>query len=152
VMSRSSLEPHLDGLRGELWLRGGKGEEARRLLKDVQRRIRAIPGPDAWVVALFRLEAFARAAREAGDWQLAAYTAEQMRDHDPAYGGTHYALARVAEHGGDREAARKAYEAALAHWPQADADHSTAADARARLASLSALTTPAGGQRDLTRW
>jgi tetratricopeptide (TPR) repeat protein len=147
MVSRTSVEAHVDGLRGELWLRTGKREEAARLLKDVQRRVRAIPGPDAWVTALFRLESIAFAAREAGDWELAAHTAEQMRDHDAAYGGTHYALGLVAEHGGDREAARRAYATALEHWKDGDRDHPALADAQARLAVLTGVAARASGDR-----
>ena len=57
---------------------------------------RALPGPDAWTQSLFRLEAMARAARDVGDWPLAARMAQLMLEHDPAYAGTHYALALVA--------------------------------------------------------
>ena len=119
-VSRSSVEPYVLGLRGETLLRKGEGAKARELLKDVQKRIRAVPGPDAWTEALFRLEDIARAARSAGDWELAAYTAEQMRDHDAAYAGTHYALAMVAENAGDAAKARAGYEEAVRLWGRAD--------------------------------
>jgi tetratricopeptide (TPR) repeat protein len=132
-VTRSGLDPYVDGLRGELLLKRGQFEEARTLLKDVQRRIRAVPGPDAWTEALFRLEAIARAARVAGDWELAAYTAEQMRDHDAAYAGTHYALALVAEKRGEAEAARRAFAAAVDLWRGADPDLPELTDARRRL-------------------
>jgi tetratricopeptide (TPR) repeat protein len=147
AVSRSSVEAHVDGLRGELWLRTGRRDEAARLLKDVQRRIRAIPGPDAWVTALFRLESIAFAARRAGDWELAAYTAEQMREHDAAYGGTQYALGLVAEHEGDRETARRAYATALEHWKDGDRDHPTLAEAQARLSALSSVAARTSGDR-----
>jgi hypothetical protein len=79
--------------------RQGRGPEARRALEDVARTLRSIPGPNAWIQALFRLEAIARVAREAGDSELAERMAGQMLEHDPAYGGSHLAL--VAEHRGD---------------------------------------------------
>ena len=69
------------------------------------RRGRA-PGPDAWAQTLFTIEAIARAAREAGDWELAAWAARQMLEHDPNYAGSHDALALVAEHRGDAQTAR----------------------------------------------
>ena len=115
-VSRSSVEPYVLGLKGEVLLRKRRARTARALLKDVQQRIRAVPGPDAWTEALFRLEDIARAAREAGDWELAAYTAEQMREHDPAYGGTQYALGRVAEKDGDAADAQAAYDEAVRLW------------------------------------
>jgi tetratricopeptide (TPR) repeat protein len=142
-VSRTSVEPYVMGLRGEVLLRKGRRAEARLLLKDVQNRIRAVPGPDAWTEALFRLEEIARAARAAGDWDLAAYTAEQMADHDAAYGGTHYALGRVAEHAGDAARARAAYGEAVRLWSRADRDLPELADARMRRDALARMAGPA---------
>ncbi len=122
MVIRSSLEPYVEGLRAEIYLRSGKMKEGREILKEVMRKLRAVPGPDAWSQGLFRLEAIARTAREVGDWELAEYAARQMLDHDSAYAGTHYALALVAEHKRDRAAARKAYAAAEKYWRNADAD------------------------------
>ena len=145
-VSRSSVEPYVMGLRGEVLLRRGQRAEARALLKDVQQRIRAVPGPDAWTEALFRLEEIARAARAAGDWDLAAYTADQMRDHDAAYGGTHYALGRVAEHRGDAGRARAAYDEAVHLWSGADAELPELREARARREALTrSPALPAAG-------
>jgi tetratricopeptide (TPR) repeat protein len=135
-VGRSSVEPYVLGLRGEILLRRGERDKARELLKDVQKRIRAVPGPDAWTEALFRLEEIARAARDAGDWELAAYTAEQMRDHDPAYGGTHYALGRVAEQAGNGAQARAAYDEAVRLWRSADPDLPELRQAKARRDAL----------------
>ncbi|HJQ70101.1 MAG TPA: tetratricopeptide repeat protein [Blastocatellia bacterium] len=121
-ITKTTLEPYAEGLRAEIYLRSGKMKEGREILKEVMRRLRAVPGPDAWSQGLFRLEAIARAAREVGDWELAEYAARQMLDHDPAYAGTHYALALVAEHKRDKAAARKAYAAAEKYWRNADRD------------------------------
>jgi hypothetical protein len=96
TVTRRAVEPWVDTLRGEILLRDGKAAEGRALLQDVQKRLRAIPGPDAWIQALFRLEGIARVAREAGDWELAAYTADQMIEHDTSYAGSHAAQAAVA--------------------------------------------------------
>ncbi len=131
-LNASSIAPYLNGLRGEILLRSGKGAEARPILKEVERSIRAVPGPDAWSQALFRLEAIAKAAREAGDWELAEYTTGQMMEHDAAYAGTHYALALVEEHKGNRAAARQSFAKAEGYWRRADADLPELADARKR--------------------
>jgi tetratricopeptide (TPR) repeat protein len=141
--SRAFVEPYVDAARGELLLRTGERDAARTLLKEVQARIRAIPGPDAWMEALFRLEEIARLAREVGDWELAEYTAGQMREHDAAYAGTHYALGLVAEHQGDRSAARQAFAEAVRLWAKADSDLPELREARARGA---ALAPAAGGE------
>jgi tetratricopeptide (TPR) repeat protein len=140
--ARSWVEPYVDAARGELLLRTGARDEGRALLKDVQARIRAVPGPDAWMEALFRLEEIARLGREVGDWELAEYTAGQMREHDAAYAGTHYALGLVAEHKGDRAAAQQAFAEAVRLWAKADSDLPELREARAREA---ALATPATG-------
>jgi tetratricopeptide (TPR) repeat protein len=120
-ISRASVVPYVDTLRGEMMLRDGK-PEGRALLMDVERRLRALPGPDAWIQALFRLESIARTARDVGDWELAESTAREMLDHDAAYGGSHLALALAAQHRGDREAAARAFAAASRYWRDADGD------------------------------
>ena len=122
TVTRRAVEPWVDTLRGEILLREGKGAEGRALLKDVQTRLRAIPGPDAWIQALFRLEGIARVARDAGDWELAAYTADQMIEHDSAYAGAHAAQAAVARHAGDAARAEREMDAARRAWAQADPD------------------------------
>ena len=101
-------------------LRAGKIDEARTILKKVAADIRAVIGPDAWSQALFRLEAMAHTARDAGDWELAGFMAEQMLAHDSAYAGTHYALALVAKHKGDAAAAQTHSTAAEKLWNNAD--------------------------------
>lgn len=122
VPNRTAVEGLVEGLRGELLLRTGKAEEGRAVLMEAQRALRAVPGPDAWTQALFRLESMARSARDAGDWQLAEYTARQMLDHDPAYGGSHYALALVLRHSGDADGAARELAAARNAWRDADGD------------------------------
>jgi len=132
TVSRGQVLPYVATLRGEIRLRSAQREEGRALLEDVERTLRGIPGPDAWIQALFRLEAIARTAREVGDWDLAEYTARQMLDHDSAYAGSHLALALVARHGGDAATAGREFAAAERYWPDADPDLPELAEARAR--------------------
>jgi tetratricopeptide (TPR) repeat protein len=122
AVARASADPWVEVLRGEILLRTGAAEEGRRVLKDALRAVRALPGPDAWIQALFRLELIARAARDVGDWELAEYSAGQMIDHDPSYAGSHLALALVAAHGGRPADASRALEAAEGFWKDADRD------------------------------
>ena len=100
IPNRAVVEGWVVALRGELQ-RTGRTDEGRAVLEEAQRTLRAAPGPDAWIQALFRLETMARSAREASDWQLADYTARQMLDHDASYGGSHLALAIALDHQGD---------------------------------------------------
>ena len=72
----------------------------------------------------------ARASREAGDWMLAARMAGLMNEHDPAYAGTHYALALSAEHDGNLPTAKREFGLALAAWAGADPDLPEVATAR----------------------
>jgi len=110
----------LKALQGEFFLRTGKRDQARPLLEQVAREVRAAPGPDAWTQALFTLEAIARAAREAGDWDLARWAAAEMVDHDAQYAGSHLALALVAEHAGDTKTAAAERSLVEQGWRNAD--------------------------------
>jgi hypothetical protein len=132
AVPRNSVLPYVDALRAETLLRESKLEEGRALMMDVEARLRALPGPDAWTQALFRLEAFARVARDVGDWELADHTARQMIEHDAAYGGSHLALALVARQRGQLDLAQ--HEAAMArkYWQDADPDMKELAELRDR--------------------
>ncbi len=114
------VAPLLQLLQGEFFLRTGQRGKGRAMLDEVIRKMRAAPGPDAWTQALFAFEAIARAAREAGDWEYSARAAKEMFEHDPAYAGTHYALALVAEHAGDARTARAEFALAEKYWSKAD--------------------------------
>jgi tetratricopeptide (TPR) repeat protein len=119
---RSAVEPWVDALHGEMLLRDGKSEEARTVLKGVIQALRSTPGPDAWSQGLFRLESMARSAMDVGDWEFAEYVAAQMIDHDAAYGGSHYATARVLQHKGDAAGALREIDTAKRYWKDADRD------------------------------
>jgi tetratricopeptide (TPR) repeat protein len=110
----------LQALQGEFFLRTGQRDKGRAALQEVAKKARALPGPDAWTQTLFTLEAIARAAREVGDWDFAAWAAGQMREHDPNYAGTHYALALVAEHNGDTRTAAAERTLVEKYWKNAD--------------------------------
>ena len=112
----------LQALQGEFNLRTAERAKGRELFEEVAKRMRAAPGPDPWMQALFQLEAMARAAREVGDWELAGRMARQMLDHDSAYAGSHFALGLVAEHDGDGATAQAEFALALKYWAQADPD------------------------------
>ncbi len=114
--------PYAGALRAEILLRGEKRAEGEQLMKEIEQRIRATPGPDAWSQTLFQLESIARIAREIGAWELAEFTARQMIEQDPAYAGGHYELALVAEHRGDAAVAREEFATAEKFWSKADSD------------------------------
>ena len=116
-----------------IFLRTGQRDKGRAMLKAVAGRLRAAPGPDNWAQTLFTLESMARAAREAEDWDLASWAAEQMFEHDAGYAGTHYALALVAEHNRQADRARTAFEQAVELWRQADPGLPELGDARKRV-------------------
>ncbi|MGH9349210.1 MAG: hypothetical protein ACRD26_18300, partial [Vicinamibacterales bacterium] len=132
----SLAAPHLQALQAEFFLRTGRLDAAIAAFREARRKMRALPGPDGWSQALFRLESIGRAAVDAAAWDLAAETAADMRAHDPAYGGTQYLLALVAERAGDRGTAVTHLEHAVHAWRDADADFTDLARARARLAGI----------------
>lgn len=112
----------LEALQGEFLLRTAQREKGRQAMERAAQKWRSLPGPDAWAQALFRLEALFRAARDVGDWELAASMAKQMMDHDPRYAGSHLAAGLVAEHASDLPAARAAFAQAAKLWAGADPD------------------------------
>jgi tetratricopeptide (TPR) repeat protein len=112
----------LEALQGEFLLRTGDRAKGRQVMERAAQKWRGLPGPDAWSQALFRLEAMARAARDAGDWTFAARCAQLMLEHDPNYAGTHFALGLVAHHDGNSATARREFALAEKAWASADKD------------------------------
>lgn len=111
----------LEALQGEFLLRTAQRDKGRAVMERAAQKLRALPGPDAWTQSIFRLEAMARAAREVGDWLLAGRMAGLMNEHDPAYAGTHYALALVAAHDGNAATAKREFALGDTAWAGADA-------------------------------
>ena len=97
-------------------------DKVRPAFEEAARKARLQSGPDNFIQTLFTLEAMARAAREAGEWDLAGWAARQMTAHDPNYAGSHYALALVAQHAGDQKTAAAELALAGKYWSMADAD------------------------------
>jgi tetratricopeptide (TPR) repeat protein len=120
--THSMVKPWVDALAGELLLRAGKNEDGRKLLKEVIKALRTAVGPDAWSQGLFRLEAMARNAIAAKDWEFAEYVANQMLEHDAAYGGSRYSMALVLAHKGDSTGALRELQLARHYWLDADSD------------------------------
>jgi tetratricopeptide (TPR) repeat protein len=114
--------PYPSVLRGEIFLRESRKQEAEGLLTDVQKSILAMPGPDAWSGATFQLETMAQSARAAGDWELAGLTAKNMIEHNPSYAGGYYAMALVAAQSKDQAAESRLFVTARKLWARADAD------------------------------
>src|SRR5262249_26450565 len=117
-----TLVPEFQLTQGEYLLRGGEAAKGRAMVLDAVPKLRPQSGPDVWAQAVFSMEGAARTARELGDWELAAALADEMRGYDPAYAGTQYALAQVAEQRGDRKTARGLYENAALRWAKGDPD------------------------------
>ncbi len=122
--------PYVEGLRGELFLSHGDATQATALFKQMEPAMRTLSGPDAWTETLFWLEYVFNAARKAGAWELAEFTAQQMLVHDPYFGGTQFALALVAEHKGDAASAQRGFAEALRAWSHADPDFPALAELR----------------------
>ncbi len=129
------LLPELELVQGEMLLRKGQPEKGRAMLRDGVSKLRGDPSADRWTQNLLRVEAVETLGRDLGDWTLAGDVARQMGEFALGYAGTHYALAKAAEHAGNAEAARQEYHAAISGWSAADADFSLLSDARHRLAA-----------------
>ena len=112
--------PYPAALQGAILLRQNRAKEGEEIIVKVQDSLVAMPGPDAWIAAVFALESIARDTREAGDWDLARFTAEKMIQQDPYYAGGHFALGLVAEHAGETAGARPMFAEADKLWSQGD--------------------------------
>jgi tetratricopeptide (TPR) repeat protein len=123
-------------LNAEILLRQGQVEKSNTLLRGIEKKIRAVPGPDSWNEALFQLDSIASIAREAGDWDLAEFTAHQIIEHDPSYAGGYYALGLTYEHRGEQAAAREQFVQAEKSWSKADAEMPELVQVRQKIAVL----------------
>jgi tetratricopeptide (TPR) repeat protein len=122
-------------LNAEILLRRGQVEKSNILHRDIEKKIRAVPGPDSWSEALFQLDSIASMARDAGDWDLAEFTAHQIIEHDPSYAGGYYALGLIYEHRGEQVAAREQFAHAEKSWSKADAEMPELVQLRQKLAA-----------------
>src|SRR6266480_1687191 len=114
--------PYPTTLRTDILLQEKNTTEGEPLAMNVAKSVLAMPGPDAWMAALFELESMAQSARNAGDWELAGFIAQQMILHNPNYAGGHFAYGLAAEHDGRSAEARQALTAAEKLWGKADRD------------------------------
>jgi len=114
--------PYPTVLRAQILLRENHTEEAESLLTDVEKSILSMPGPDAWSSSTFELETIAQGAREAGDWNLASFTARNIIEHNPNYAGGYYAMALVAQHAKDSATESQLLASAKKFWSKADPD------------------------------
>lgn len=112
--------PTVGQLRAEILLEEKKWDEGNALMDQIEQKIAAVQGPDAWSEALFELESIAQTARNTGDWELAESTARRMIDHDPTYAGGYYALGLVAEHKNDAATAQQQFAKGDKLWSSAD--------------------------------
>lgn len=128
--------PYVEGLRCEILLKQGQIAQGAQLLEKLEPQMRLLSGPDEWMETLFWLEDIFKVASASNAWDLADFTAAQMAQHDIHYGGTHYALAIVADHKGDTSGARAEFTKAERAWSHADQDFPPLADARKKLAGI----------------
>jgi tetratricopeptide (TPR) repeat protein len=126
------VAPDLEVLQGEFFLRTGQAEKGRAMLDEIIRRLRESTGPDTWAQTLFTIEGIARAARQASDWEFAAFAARQLAAQDARYAGAHYALGLVAEHNGETRTAQTEFALAEKAWSKADPDLAELRDIRSR--------------------
>jgi tetratricopeptide (TPR) repeat protein len=112
--------PTVGQLHAEILLREKKWDEGNALMKQIEQKIAAVQGPDAWSEALFELESIAHTALKVGDWDLAEHTARMMIQHDPTYAGGYYVLGDVADHRGDASTAQQQFAVGDKLWSKAD--------------------------------
>ncbi len=117
-----AASPYLDLLKLALMLGRGSLADAPALVERISQYTRRSTSADSWSQGLFRVEVLSNLARETSQWSIAEDLAGLMLAVDPYYGGSHYAKALVAEHGGDRTTAAQESDAAKRYWNHADVD------------------------------
>jgi tetratricopeptide (TPR) repeat protein len=137
-----TLLPAFELVQGEFLLRTERRAEGRAMLLDAATKLGAETGPDAWTETLFDLEHAAARARDLSEWDLAGDLAKAMRSQAESYGGTAYALGRVAENRGQTAEAVRHYRDAVDSWHEGDADFGGLVDARRRLSALASPAPP----------
>jgi tetratricopeptide (TPR) repeat protein len=133
--SAAAQLPDAGVLNAEIMLSQGHTEKSNAVFRDIEKKIRSVPGPDSWSEALFQLDSIARIARDAGDWELAEFTAHEMIEHDPSYAGGYYALGLVDAHRGLQSSAREQLAQAEKLWSKADPELPELAQIRQKLAA-----------------
>lgn len=128
--------PYPAALKAAILLRENRTKEGEGIYVGVAHSALAMPGPDGWISAIFLLESIARDARDADDWPLAEYIAEEMIQHNPSYAGGHFAMGMVAEHRGETDGAREMFGEAERRWIHADRDLPDLNATRQKLSSL----------------
>jgi tetratricopeptide (TPR) repeat protein len=109
-------------MQSEFLLRTNQRDRGEPMLRQGVRRLRMLTGPDSRMDTLSTLDALARAMRDAGAWDLAAWVAGQLIECDPNYAGSQFASALALEHAGDMNGARQSFAAAVRLWSTADPD------------------------------
>jgi tetratricopeptide (TPR) repeat protein len=133
--SAAAQLPDAGLLNAEIMLRQGHTEKSNAVFRDIEKKIRSVPGPDSWSEALFQLESIGSIARDAGDWDLAEFTAHEMIEHDPSYAGGYYALGLVDEHRAQQSSAREQLAHAEKLWSKADPELPELVQIRQKLAA-----------------
>jgi tetratricopeptide (TPR) repeat protein len=118
----AAIAPFFWEVQLALVLERGKIADAPPLMESLLRYTRAATSADSWSQGLFRLELLARLARDTGHWEVARELARFMIEYDPYYGGSHYAMALVAQHDGNGGLALTEFGAAAKYWAGADMD------------------------------
>ncbi len=117
-----AASPYLDLLKLALMLGRGSLADAPALVERISQYTWRSTSADSWSQGLFRVEVLSNLARETSRWSIAEELAGLMLAVDPYYGGSHYAKALVAEHGGDRTTVAQESDAAKRYWNHADVD------------------------------
>ena len=114
----AALRPYILALSIELQLTAHTPDQAS--VEHLIRRELANNNPDAWGQADFQLGLVAALAGQSDEWEIAKMVSQAMLAHDPAYAGSHFAVALVAEHDNDNEVADREFAAAAKLWNSSD--------------------------------
>ena len=79
-------------------------------------------GPDPWIESLYFLQLLSNITYSTGNMELAESSAKALLEHDPEFGGGHFAMARVQKRKNNEAAASESMAKAKLAYQDGDGE------------------------------
>ena len=94
--------------------------ELKEKIEAFQKQMLSQTGPDPWIESLYFLQLLSNITYSTGNMDLAELSAKALLEHDPEFGGGHYAMARVQKNRNDEAAAQESMVKAMSAYKDGD--------------------------------
>ncbi len=89
-------------------------------IEDFQNQMLSQTGPDPWIESLYFLQLLSNITYSTGNMDLAESSAKALLEHDPKFGGGHFAMARVQNIQNNEAAAKESLSKAMDAYKDGD--------------------------------